>query len=222
MTGRFPYVFSHWRTLVSECGGCPEPSMEPAGEITHLLHAWSAGDRGVEERLFSLVLPELRNMARALMRRERHGHMLEPSALMNEACVRLLAGRGRDWESRRHFYRVCARIMRRLLIDHARAHSKLEVIRLEPSHDFPQGRGGAELEIAIAVDGLLNELQSQHPDWCLVVELKYFTGFTDEEAAEVLGLRLRTTQRQFGDARRWLMERLNLLSCETKANATKL
>ena len=204
-----------------ERGGCPEPSMEPAGEITQLLNAWSAGDRGVEERLFSLVLPELRNMARALMRRERRDHTLEPSALMNDAYVRMLAGRGCDWESRRHFYRVSARIMRWLLIDHARAHTKLEVIRLEPSRDFPQGRGGAELEIAIAVDSLLNELQSQHPDWCLTVELKYFIGLTDEETAKVLGLRLRTMQRQFGDARRWLMERLNPLSCETKANAMR-
>jgi RNA polymerase sigma factor (TIGR02999 family) len=195
--------------------------VEPAGEITQLLHAWSAGDRGIEERLFSLVLPELRNMARALMRRERRDHMLDPDALMNEAYVRLLAGRGRGWESRRHFYRVSALIMRRLLIDYARARTKVEVIRLEPSRDFPQGRGGAELEIAIAVDSLLNELQSQHPDWCLTVELKYFIGLTDEETAKVLGLRLRTMQRQFGDARRWLMERLNPLSCETKANAMR-
>jgi RNA polymerase sigma factor (TIGR02999 family) len=196
--------------------------MEPAGEITQLLHAWSAGDPGVEERLFSLVLPELRNMARALMRRERRDHTLEPSALMNEAYARLLAGRGRDWESRRHFYRVSARIMRWLLIDHARAHTKLEVIRLEPSRDFQHSCGGAELEIAIAVDSLLNELQSLHPDWCLIVELKYFLGLADNETAEVLGLRLRTMQRQFSDARRWLMERLKPLSCETRANATKL
>ena len=196
--------------------------MEPAGEITQLLHAWSAGDRSVEERLFSLVLPELRNMARALMRREHRDHTLEPSALMNEAYVRLLAGRGRDWESRRHFYRVSARIMRWLLIDNSRAHTKPEEIRLEPSRDFKHSCGGAELEIAIAVDSLLNELQSLHPDWCLIVELKYFLGLADSETAEVLGLRLRTMQRQFSDARRWLMERLKPLSCETKANVTKL
>jgi RNA polymerase sigma factor (TIGR02999 family) len=205
-----------------ECGGCPEPSMEPAGEITQLLHAWSAGDRGVEERLFSLVLPELRVMARALMRRERRDHTLEPSALLGEAYVRLLAGRGRDWESRRHFYAVSARIMRRLLIDYARARTKVEVIPLESYRDIPHWRGGAELEIAIAVDSLLNELVSQHPDWCLIVELKYFMGLTDKETAEVLGLRQRTMQRQFGDARRWLMERLNPVTCETKANATNL
>lgn len=205
-----------------ERGGCPEPSTEPAGEITQLLHAWSAGNRDVEERLFSLVLPELRKMARALMRRERREHTLEPSALMSEAYFRLLAGRGREWESRRHFYAVSARIMRRLLIDHARARTKVELIPLDSCRDLPHGRCGAELEIAIAVDSLLNELQSQHPDWCLIVELKYFMGLTDKETAEVLGLRLRTMQRQFGDARRWLMERMNPLSCETKANATIL
>lgn len=205
-----------------ECGGQPQPSMELAGEITQLLHAWSAGDRSVEERLFSLVAPELRNMARAVMRKERRDHTLEPNALMNETCVRLLGGGGRDWQSRRHFYAVSARIMRCLLIDYARARTKLQKIRLEESLNLASGRPAAELEIAIAVDSVLNELQSQHPDWCLIVELKYFMGLTDKETAEALGLRLRTMQRQFGDARRWLMERLNPLSCETKANTTKL
>jgi RNA polymerase sigma-70 factor, ECF subfamily len=222
MAGEFPYVSSDAETPMLECGGRLGPSMEPAGEITQLLHAWSAGDRGVEERLFSLVLPELLKMARALMRRERRDHTLEPSALMNQAYVRLLAGRERDWESRRHFFAVSARIMRRLLIDHARARTKLDVVPLESSRDTPLGRGGAELEIAIAVDSVLDELQSHHPDWCLIVELKYFMGLTDEETAGVLGLHLRTMQRQFSDARRWLMERLYPSSCETKANATKL
>ena len=203
-----------------EYTGPPERLMDrPAGEITQLLRAWSAGDRSVEERLFSLVLPDLRNLARALMRRERRDHTLEPSALLNEAYVRLLAGRERDWESRRHFFAVAARIMRRLLIDHARARTKSEILPLGGFRDFARGPAG-QLELAIVVDTLLDELQSSHPEWCSVVELKYFMGLTDEETAEVLGLRLRTMQRQFSDARRWLFERLNPLKCETKANAT--
>jgi RNA polymerase sigma factor (TIGR02999 family) len=190
-----------------------------AGEITQLLHAWSAGDRSVEERLFSLVLPDLRNLARALMRRERRDHTLEPTALLNEAYVRLLAGRERDWESRRHFVAVAARIMRRLLIDHARAHTKTEMLPLMSLHDLRPGAAG-RLDLAIAVDRLLDTLEASHPEWCAIVELKYFMGLTDEETAEALGLRVRTMQRQFSDARRWLFERLNQSSCETKTNTT--
>ena len=191
----------------------------PAGEITQLLHAWSAGDRSVEERLFSVVLPELRSMARSLMRGERQDHTLEPSALLNEAYLRLLAGRARDWESRRHFFAVAARIMRHLLVDHARARTKSERLPLDGGQDLSR-KAGDQLEEAIAIDRLLDQLQTCHPEWCSIVELKYFMGLTDEETAEVLGLRLRTMQRQFGDARRWLFERLNPSPCETKANAT--
>lgn len=194
--------------------------MEPAGEITRLLHAWSAGNRSVEDDLFRLVLPDLRNLARALMRRERRNHTLQPSALLNEAYVRLLAGRERDWESRRHFYAVAARIMRRLLIDHARARTKSVLIPLQPSRDFLRGGSGSDLETAVAVDSVLDELQARHPDWCSVVELKYFMGLTDEETAEVMDLPLRTMQRQFSDARRWLFERLSPNKCETNSNAT--
>jgi RNA polymerase sigma factor (TIGR02999 family) len=187
----------------------PEKNMgQPAGEITRLLHAWSAGDRTVEDQLFELVMPDLRNLARALMRRERKDHTLQPSALLNEAYMRLLAGRERDWESRRHFFAIAARIMRRYLIDHARARTKSEVIRLHILRDGPRSPE-TELDLAIAIDRLLDELQATHPDWCSIVEMKYFVGLTDEETAELLGMRLRTMQRQFGDARRWLFEKLN-------------
>ena len=92
-----------------------------SGEITRLLQAWSSGDRGVEERLFDLVLPELRRLARSLMRKERRGHTLQTTALLNEAYLRLLNARENDWENRRHFFAVAARAMRRLLVDHGRA-----------------------------------------------------------------------------------------------------
>ena len=194
--------------------------MEPAGEITQLLRAWGTGDRSVEDQLFQLVLPDLRHLARALMRRERRDHTLEASALLNEAYLRLVAGRGRDWENRRHFYAVAARVMRRLLIDHARGRTKTAVVSLDTPHEAARDHSGGDLEIAIAVDSLLDEMQSRHPEWCSIVELKYFMGLTDEETAEVLGLRLRTMQRQFSDARRWLFQRLNPSSCTPKTNAT--
>jgi RNA polymerase sigma factor (TIGR02999 family) len=179
-----------------------------------LLHAWSAGDRSVEERLFHLVLPNLRNLARALMRRERRDHTLEPTELVNEVYVRLLAGRKQPWESRGHFFSAAARIMRGLLIDHARGRTKPEVVPLISSHALSPEPAG-QIELAIAVDRLLDELQASHPEWCSIVELKYFVGLTDQETAEALGLRLRTTQRQFSNARRWLFERLNPSTSKT-------
>jgi RNA polymerase sigma factor (TIGR02999 family) len=196
----------------------PEQKMEPAGEITQLLHAWSAGDRSVEERLFQLVHPELRRLACALMRRERRDHTLDGTALLNEAYVRLLTGRERDWEGRRHFFAIAARIMRRLLIDYARR--RRSAVPHGSSCQVAAERGDPNLEEAIAVDTALDELQKLHPVWCSIVELKYFMGLTDEETAALLGLRLRTMQRQLGDARRWLFERLSLSTCETTANAT--
>ena len=203
-----------------ESGGLSEGIMDrPAGEITKLLHAWSAGDRTVEDRLFRLVLPDLRNLAQCLMRRERREHTLEAGALLNEAYVRLLAGRERDWESRRHFYAVAARIMRRLLIDHARSRTKAEVLPLDSTRELGQSPS-AQLDVAIAVDRLLEELQQVHPSWCQIVEFKYFVGLTDEETAAALGIPLRTVQRQYSDARRWLYEKLHPSTCEMKANAT--
>src|SRR5919199_645119 len=92
----------------------------PAGEVTVLLRAWGTGDRSVEERLFDIVIPELRKLAQRAVRGERSGQSLQPSALLNEAYLRLVAARERTWQDRRHFYAIAARIMRRLLIDHAR------------------------------------------------------------------------------------------------------
>ena len=188
--------------------------MKPPGEVTQLLRAWSAGDRSVEERLFSLVLPELRVLARYLMRRERRNHTLQPSALLNEAYVRLLAARDRDWENRRHFFAVAARVMRRLLIDHARAQRRLVALRIGGSEELQEH--DSQLERAIGVDLLLDELERSHPDWCSIVELRYFMGLTDIETAEAMGLPVRTVQRRFSDARRWLYLRLSSEPCETK------
>jgi RNA polymerase sigma factor (TIGR02999 family) len=161
----------------------------------------------VEERLFQLVLPDLHRIARALMSRERSDHSLQPTALLNETYFRLIGARENDWEGRRHFFAVAARAMRRLLIDHARARPAGAKIPIDGIEDLLRGRE-SQLETAIAIDGLLDKLSDTQPEWCSVVELKFFWGFTDEETAAALGLPLRTAQRHFGDARRWLFERL--------------
>jgi RNA polymerase sigma factor (TIGR02999 family) len=189
----------------------------PEGEVTRLLHAWGGGDRSVEDRLFELVLPDLRKLAENMLRRERPDHSLQPTALLNEAYCRLLKARERDWQNRSHFFAIAARAMRRLLIEHARARPKGARIPIDGLQEFLRGRD-AQLELALAVDGLLDDMAPAHASWCSIVELKFFLGFTDEEAAEALGLPLRSLQRQFGDARRWLYEKLK--SCQAKPNTT--
>jgi len=189
----------------------------PEGEVTRLLHAWGGGDRSVEDRLFELVLPDLRKLAENMLRRERPDHSLQPTALLNEVYCRLLTARERDWRSRSHFFAIAARAMRRLLIEHARGRPKGVRIPIDGLQEFLRGRD-AQLELALAVDGLLDDMPPAHGSWCSIVELKFFLGFTDEEAAEVLGLPLRSLQRQFGDARRWLYEKLK--SCQAKPNTT--
>ena len=186
---------------------------EATGEITQLLHAWSAGDRSVEDRLFALVLPDLHRLARRLMSGERQEHSLQATALMNEAYFKLVNARERDWENRKHFFAVAARAMRHLLIDHARARPKGAKIAIDGIEDLLRGRD-PQLETGLAINALLDEMERKHPDWVSIIEMKFFAGFTDDEAAEALGLPLRSMQRRFGDARRWLYERLETPECQ--------
>lgn len=181
--------------------------MEEAPEVTVLLQAWSAGDRSVEDALFSLLLPDLRRIAKSLVRRERAGHSLESTALVNEAYLRLVRERERDWQSRQHFLAFAARAMRNLLIDHARGRAASRKLPLD-EFDGLLDKAVLPVELAIAIDALLHQLETVHPDWCSIVEMKFFAGFTDAEAAEAIGIPLRSVQRKFGDARRWLFERM--------------
>jgi len=177
------------------------------GEVTELLHRWGSGDRSVEEQLFALVLPDLRRLAGHMMAGERHAHSMQATALMNEAYVRLVKGREREWESRRHFYAVAARAMRCLLIDHARARPGGKV-PIEGLENLLAGRD-SQLELGAAVGELLTAMEAAHPEWVSIIEMRFFAGFTAEETAEALGLPLRTMERRFGDARRWLFQKLN-------------
>ena len=196
-----------------------ESAHDPAGEVTVLLQAWSAGDRSVEDRLFSLVLPDLHRLAQHMMRRERAEHSLQPTILINEVYLRLVRARERDWENRRHFFAVAARAMRHLLIDYARARPAGAKLAIEGLEELLRGRD-EQIELGVAIGELLTEMQAAHPDWCAVVDLKFFAGFTDEEAATALNLPLRTMQRQFSDARRWLYQKLEHRRCKAIPNAT--
>jgi RNA polymerase sigma-70 factor, ECF subfamily len=191
----------------------------PSGDVTLLLQAWARGDRSVEARLFELVVPDLHRMAECLMRKERPDHSIQPTALLDEAYCRLVKARKRDWENRQHFFRVAGRIMRHFLIDYARQRPKGECVPIDRIEQWLCA-GDDLLEQATMIDTLLSRLESAHPDWCTIVELKFFAGFSDKETAEALGLPVRTMQRKFGDARRWLFENLENRVCEASRNAT--
>jgi RNA polymerase sigma factor (TIGR02999 family) len=179
----------------------------PAGDITHLLHEWRSGSREAENQLFTLVLPNLRRLAHYLMQRERKDHSLQATELVDQIYFRMVAAKERDWQNRKHFYAIAARAMRRYLIDHARGRPPAEFVALEGLEEVLPA-DSSKIELAIAVDGLLDELSVTKPEWSMLVEMKFFLGLTDEEAAEAMGVKLRTMQRTWSDARRWLYTRM--------------
>jgi len=180
---------------------------EQTGDITRLLHEWRAGNREAENRLFQLVMPDLRRLAQYMMRRERKGHTLQATELVDQVYFRMVAAKDRDWQNRQHFFAIAARAMRRYLIDHARGRPDAELVALEGLEKFLPANS-PKVDLAVTVGRLLDQLAETKPDWCMLVEVKYFLGLTDEEAAEALGLKLRSMQRTWSEARRWLFERL--------------
>ena len=181
---------------------------ESPGRITVLLHQWRAGDSTAQDELFEALMPELRKIARACFRGERPGHLLQPTALVNEAFLRLAKANHVDWQQRGHFLALAARIMRHYLIDQARSQHSVLFLPIEGiperilSHSTP-------LEFSITLDRLLDEMEGESAQRRAIVELKYFLGLTDEEAADALGVPLRSVQRDWFRAKRWLVDRLN-------------
>jgi len=175
------------------------------GDITQLLHKWREGSREAENELFALVLPNLRRLAHYLMKGERKGHSLQPTELVDQVYFRLVAAKNQDWQNRRHFFAIAGRAMRRHLIDHARGRPDAEFVTLDGIQNLLPA-GSPRVDLAITVDRLLDRLAATQPEWCMLVEMKYFLGLTDEEAADVLGMKLRTMQRMWLDARKWLFE----------------
>ena len=183
---------------------------EQVGEITQLLHQWRAGAAEAENELFSRLNTDLRRLARYLMKGERQGHSLQATELVDQIYIRLVAAKDRDWQNRQHFFAIAGRAMRRHLIDHARGRPRGEFVGLKGVEALlPAGsvRAGSQLDFALTIDRLLNDLAQSKPEWSNLVEMKYFLGLTDEEAAEILGMKLRTVQRMWRDARQWLFER---------------
>jgi RNA polymerase sigma factor (TIGR02999 family) len=180
---------------------------EKTGDITGLLHRWREGDRAAGDELFGLVLPDLRRLAQYFLKRERPGHPQSPSDLVNDVVVRLLKIENQDWQNRQHFFAFFARAMRWHLIDIAKKNRGVELTCWEDLNYSPAA-GSPKLDLEIMMSRLLDELAGIRPDWCMVVEVKHYLGLTDDEGADVLGMKLRSFQRMWRDARQWLFERL--------------
>lgn len=179
---------------------------EPRGELTDLLIEWGNGSQAALDRLMPLVYAELRAVARSYLRRER-GHGVQTGTLVHEAFVRLVEGNQVPWESRAHFFGIAARLMRQILVDHARARDAAK-----------RGAGAVaepiEMALSVAVNAMdvdvlaldraLEGLSAIDPDQARVVELRFFGGLTVEETARVMGTSTGTVKREWAMARAWL------------------
>lgn len=181
-----------------------------AEEITELLIAWGDGDPAALERLMPLVYDELRRLARGYLRREANQSVLEPTALVHEAYLRLANQERSSWQSRSQFYGLAAKIMRDLLVDHARRRRAAKhgggAERLSLGYADRHGRR-QEVDLLL-LDEALRKLSAVRPGHGRVVELRFFGGLTIEEAAEVLGRSHATVERQWNLARAWLFREL--------------
>lgn len=183
---------------------------KPPHQITQLLAEWSEGNPSALDELYPLVYEELHRLARRYMSRERKGHTLQTTALINEAYVRLVDQKNVRWANRSHFFAISAQIMRRILIDHARRHAyakrgggaqqvSLEEVAMV-AHD-----ASSEL---VRLDEALKILAKMDPRRCHVVELRYFGGLSNEEIANVLNVSENTVTRDWNLARAWLHQQL--------------
>jgi len=181
-------------------------------QVTELLRSWARGDRSALDRLVPLVHDELHRLAHRCMRQEQAGHTLQTTALVDEAYLRLVDADNVRWEDRRHFFAIAATIMRRILVDFARARRarKREAILLKAPVDLERLQVAAPQPDAdiVALDDALQSLAVFDARAARVVELRYFGGLSIEETAEVLGVSPRTVKRDWAAARAWLMGEL--------------
>jgi RNA polymerase sigma factor (TIGR02999 family) len=180
-------------------------------EVTGLLQAWSAGDQEALEKLVPLVYAELHRLAKRYMGRERAGHTLQTSALVNEAYLRLVDAHSVQWQNRAHFFAVSAQTMRRILVDFARAKQNLKRGGGAQQVTLDEGllissNNGADL---LALDESLERLAALNPRQSKVVELRYFGGLNEDEISEALKISPRTVRSDWSLARAWLYRDLN-------------
>ena len=183
---------------------------EPGGDVTQLLTAFGAGDRDAAERLIPAVETALRRIARRHLRSERADHTLQTTELINEAYLKLIDQRNRRWENRVHFFSICARLMRRILVDHARKKKAAkrggEARRVLLSDPIDPG-SGRNTDI-IDLDRALVELEESEPRQANVIELRFFGGLSIAEVAEIVGVSATTVKRDLSKAESWLYAKL--------------
>jgi len=179
--------------------------------ITQLLVKWGAGDQTALDQLMPLVHGELRRLAGNYLRRERPGHTLQPTALVNEAYLRLIDQKNARWQNRAQFFGIAAQLMRRILVDHARVkqaakrggsgQQRLSLTNIEGTSEKP------DLDL-LALHEALTELETLDPQQARIVELKFFAGLSIEETAQVMDLGHATVERDWKMARAWLRRKL--------------
>lgn len=186
-----------------------------ANDLTGLLIEWGQGDKAALDRLTPLVYDEIRRIAHRAMQREREGHTLQTTALVNEAYVRLAGSKNINWQNRAHFYAVTAQVMRHILIDHARRRryvkhgGEAERVALDVASDEAVLMSKPRAAELLALDEALDELARLDPRKSRVVELRYFGGLSLEETAEVLEVSPMTVRRDWRAAKAWLFKAVN-------------
>jgi RNA polymerase sigma factor (TIGR02999 family) len=183
-----------------------------SNEITQLLQRWSSGDQSAVDELMPLVYNELRRLAKSYLRRERNVFTLQPTALVHEAYLRLIGQQNMSWQNRAQFFGLAAKLMRNILVDHARQRQAAK-------------RGGAQYRLTlgeadrlgnepdldlVALDDALKALAAIKPQHSQVVEFRFFGGLTIEETAEVMGVSHATVEREWSFARAWLRREMNI------------
>jgi RNA polymerase sigma factor (TIGR02999 family) len=181
------------------------------GDVTRLLTRWRKGSPEAEEQLMVIVQGELRKLAAAYLRRERGGHTLQPTAVVNEAYIRLMPQRGVHWANRGHFFGIAAKMMRRILVDHARRKraAKREGFAGDPVSlsQVPDPAGGQNVDV-LALHEALAELGALDPRQAEMVELRFFAGLTIDEVAAATRVSPATVKRELTTATVWLRHRM--------------
>lgn len=180
-------------------------------DVTQLLVDWSNGDQGALDKLMPLVHEELRRLAHRQMRRERPGHTLQTTALLNEAYLRLVDQKRVFWQNRAHFFAIAAQMMRRVLIDHARGRRYAKRGGGAPHVSLDEAAVLSEQRTAslLLLDEALTKLASADPQQSRVVELRYFGGLNAEETAEALNLSVDKVRREWSTAKAWLYREMS-------------
>ena len=187
-----------------------------SGDVTRLLERYRSGDREAEAELFNSVYAELHRLAANYLRGERPDHTLQPTALVNEAYLRLVNQRAKEWQNRAHFVAVSAKVMRQVLVDFARrakAEKRDFGIAPQPLEDAIDA-SGEDPALVLDLDAALTQLSEYDERQARIVELRYFAGLSVDETATLLGVSSRTVKREWTLARAWLHGELTKVRAE--------